>query len=122
MSASHRVPGGDALGWGAGLPKCKILIPLLIQSVRVNDHSPAPPEPHSDESVNSLIVGVLVGLFFISLSLPRPALFLPWAPALSQNAHSENTHPFSRRRRDVPASWQALRLPGSGCDLFPSSL
>lgn len=57
MSAPHRVPGGDASGWGAGLPKCKILFPLLIQSVRVNDHSPAPLEPCTDESVNSLIVG-----------------------------------------------------------------
>lgn len=85
--------------------------------VGVNDHSPAPPEPGIDESVNSLIVGVFGGFIFIPLSLPRPAVFLPWAPALSQNAHSENTNPFSGGRQDVPASWQALRLPGSGCDL-----
>lgn len=56
-------------------------------------------------------------LFFVPLSLPRPAVFLSCAAALSQNAHSENTDGFSGRRRDVPTSWQALRLPGSGCDL-----
>lgn len=109
MSASHRVPGGGA----AGLPKCKIPFPLLIQSKL---HSPAPPEPCTDESVNSLIVGVFGGFSFV-ISLPRPAVFLPWSPSLSQNAHSENTNPFPGRRRDVPTSWQALRLPGSGCDL-----
>lgn len=69
MSASRRVPGGDAAGQGAGLPKCKILFPLLIQSVRVNDHSLAPPDPRADESVNSLIVGVFGGFVFsISVS------------------------------------------------------
>lgn len=69
MSASHRVPGGDAAGQGAGLPKCKILFPLVIQSVVVNDHSPAPPEPRTGESVNSLTVGVFGGfIFHISVS------------------------------------------------------
>lgn len=71
MSASLRVPGAGAAGRGARLPKRKILFPLLIQSVRVNDHSPAPPEPCSDGSVNSLIVGVFGGFIFCTSVSPQ---------------------------------------------------
>lgn len=51
-SASRRVPGVDAAGQGAGLPGCKILFNLLIQQIRVNDHSTALPGPHTDQLMN----------------------------------------------------------------------
>lgn len=73
----HRVPGGDAADQGTGLPKCKILFPPRIQSVRVNVHSPAPPEPDTDGSVNSLIAGVLVGLFSYLCLSPDLLCFFP---------------------------------------------